>query len=200
MYWTRKRIAGMNETRRIQLLTAAFQWVREDAHGMLPFKAYEERVRTWHTVFVDVAVVARFGHGLKGIEILLQRRPNRPPYLYPGMYDVPGGNFLHRETVEDAAARIATDLGFGESDSRPDFAGVGTYVKTEAEIGTSFLFVVELPGVGSWPAELPNNGEVFSLDKLPDGVVPWQEGIYPDMIRAFFSEGVSTIAEYLGKD
>lgn len=181
---------AMEPAEREELLVGVFKWIRANG-GMLPYDAYRERVRTWHAAFVDVAVVWVDATGR--IHVLLEHRPETG-HLYPGMYDVPGGNFTHRETAQEAAERIVSELGFA---GEPEFAGVGTYVKTEAEIGVSLLFVLKVDQEAT-----PEGCSFFTIgdmSRLAD-LVPWQRAIYPRMIWNFMTPTKrSTLEEYLGQ-
>ncbi len=175
------------------VLVAGFQWARKNG-GRLPFAAYEERVKTWHTSFVDLAIIHRSGYDRKKVQILLQRRPEKG-YVYPGMWDIPGGNVGQRESLLGAAWRMASLLGGFSSQGEPLPAGVATYTQTPAEVGISHLFVLEIQR--EWPDLLPVDCKVFSLDCLPADIVPWQAAVYPDMIRRFLLQGPSFLEEYL---
>lgn len=179
----------MNPTEREVLLAEVFQWVREENGGRLPFKAYQQRVRMWHTPFVDVAILIQKPQP----RVLLERRP-KTGHLYPGMLDFPGGNFLHMEGIYQAAMRIAGKLLFATEEKWiPRFVGVASYVRTEAEVGISFLFIVE---IGEEPNQLPESCEFYLLNSLPSDVVPWQLTTYPGMIQG---EALSCLVEYEGQ-
>jgi len=185
--------SGMDPKEREEALAGAFRWVREDNGGRLPFGAYQERVKTWHTPFVDVAVVKRRGYDRETVQLLLERRPETG-HLYPGMRDVPGGNLNNRELLRDSARRLVAKLGFLWE---PLPAGVATYTQTSAEVGVSHLFVVEIGE--EWPDPLPEHCSTFLLDRLPKDLVPWQAALYPNMIQRFFSRGPSVLLEYDGQ-
>jgi len=188
-------IDTMQADERAQLFADVFRWVRKHGGGMtLPLVAYQERVKTWHTVFVDLAVVYQSPED--NLSVLLERRPESG-HLYPGMYDFSGGNFHFRETAEAAAERILLG-GLGLIGARR-FAGVATYVKTKAEIGVSLLFVVTVDKKDTEPGE-GLNWRFFPLDELPKDVVPWQTAVYPKMIRNFISTGCPTLEEYYGQE
>jgi len=173
-----------------QLLVNVFKWIRANS-GKLPFAAYCERQKTWHGVFVDLAIVRL---NQDKISVLLERRPETG-HIYPGMYDIPGGNFIYRETALKAASRLAKKLGFIDI---PSFAGVATYTKTEAEIGISLLFVLEVKDEGA-SNEPPEGCRFFTLNELPLDLVPWQANCYPFMIQSFFASGSSILSEYSGQ-
>ncbi|MEK7154332.1 MAG: hypothetical protein AAB792_02135 [Patescibacteria group bacterium] len=177
----------MDPVERERLFVSVFRWIQANG-GKLPFAAYCERIRTWHGTFVDLAIVRL---DQDKISVLLERRPETG-HIYPGMYDIPGGNFMYRETAFEAASRLAGKLGFM---GIPSFAGIATYTKTEAEIGISLLFVLEIKG----QVIEPGGCRFFALNELPQDLVPWQANCYPSMIQSFFATGSSFLSEYSGQ-
>jgi len=182
---------AMAAKEREDLFVEMFEWVQRN-DGRLPLEAYAARTQTWHIPFVDVAVVWRNPKG--HLSVLLESRPETG-HLYPGMRDVPGGNFTDRETIEEAAKRMLGKLGFS---GKPQFAGVATYTKTRAGIGISILCVLVVEG--ETLPRVPEGCHFFHLDEeMPGDLVPWQAWVYPDMIRKFLKDGRPTLQEYHGQ-
>lgn len=171
-------------------MSKTFRWAQKHK-GQLPLKSYKLKIATFHTPFIDLAVIFLPKSGVP--EILLELRPDNI-YPYPNQWNIPGGNFLHRETLKQASKRLLKNSGCS---GQPIFTGVATYVKTQAEVGISFLFVKKLTAKKPRPKK---GWKFFRLDKPPKNLVPWQKNIYPKMIRRFLSGKPPIVLEYLGED
>ena len=178
---------------REKVLLASLLWLEQQKKTgqRFPFSVYQILVRTVHVCFVDIAVLD-VNKEKSEYKVLLERRPNTG-HIYPGMQNIPGGNFLYRESAEAAASRIAQQLGCIQE---PIFVGIATYTKTSTEVGVSLLYAVKADTAFNPPL----NCQFFDLNNVPQDLVPWQAVLYPAMIREYVKNGSLTrVYEYLGE-